>query len=201
MDGGNSMRLRFTIIVLALTAVLGVGCGSTGSSGSSSGADSGSSASESSNASTNGDSSTGGDSSTSGDSSSGAEAADSGKPLTKAEFIKRGDAICEAVPQEYSKKLSALEEEAKKSKKPKPSKTESNLNAAVPPLYAAIEALEELAPPQGDEQEAAAIVAALKSAAKGLEEKPESELLGPKSPFAEFQKLTKAYGFKLCSQL
>jgi len=42
---------------------------------------------------------------------------------------------------------------------------------------------------------------ALEAAAKGLEAKPESALSGPKSPFAEFQKLTQEYGFKVCSQL
>jgi hypothetical protein len=195
------MRLRFTFIVLALAAVLAVGCGSSGSSGSSSGADSGSSASESSTASTNGDSSTGGDSSTSGDSSSGGEAADSGKPLTKAEFIKEGEGICAKVPQEYGVKVKALEEEAKKSKKPKPTTAETNSKAAIPPLYVAIESFEELTPPKGEEKQVEAIVASLESAAKGVEQKPESELVGPKSPFAEFQKLTAAYGFKGCSQL
>lgn len=195
------MRLKLTFICLALAAVIAVGCGSSGSSGSSSGTGTEASATESSTGTTSGDSSSGGDSSTGGDSSSGGEADDGGKPLSKAEFIKKGDEICRVVPQEFSKRLSVLEEEANKSNKPKPSKSESNLEAAVPPLYVAVEALEELAPPQGDEQEAAAIVSALESAAKGLEEKPESELLGPQSPFAEFQKLTKAYGFQLCSQL
>ena len=46
-----------------------------------------------------------------------------------------------------------------------------------------------------------AIIAALEKAAEGLEKKPNSPLSGPKSPFAEFQKLTKAYGLAVCSQL
>lgn len=189
------MRLKITLICLALAAVLVVGCGSSGSSSSGSGAK------ESSTATTTGDTSS--SSSTSGDSSgdsSGSEAA-SGKPLTKAEFIAKGDAICAKVPPEYSKLIKALEAEAKEDKKPKPTEAEKNAKAAVPPLYVAVASLEELTPPKGEEQKTEAIVAALESAAKGLEQKPESELSGTKSPFAEFQKLTSAYGFKSCNLL
>jgi hypothetical protein len=185
------MRLKLTFICLALfVAAFAAGCGSSGSSGSSSGSGATGSSTSSST----------GDTSSTGGSSSGGEA-ESGKPLTKAEFIAKGDAICAKVPQEYSAKVEELGEEAKKSKKPKPSTAETNTKAAVPPLYVAVGSLEELTPPKGEEQQAEAIVAALESAAKGVEQKPESELSGPKSPFAEFQKLTKAYGFKGCSQL
>ena len=178
------MRLKLTVICLALIAIVAVGCG--GSGGSSGGSSGGGSATESSSA---------------GDSGSGGESAPKGKPLTKAAFIKEGDGICAKIPQEFGKKVKALEEEAKKKKQPKPSTAEINSKAAVPPLYVAVESFEELAPPKGDEQQAEAIIAALESAAKGVEQKPESELAGPKSPFAEFQKLTKAYGFEICSTL
>jgi hypothetical protein len=181
------MRLNLTLIVLALAAALAIGCGSSGSSGSGSGASSGSSATDSSTASSGGDSSSGGES--------------NGGAKVKAEFTQEGDAICQRVPTEYGKKAKALEAEAKKSNKPKPSKSETTLKAAVPPLYVAAEAFEELTPPEGDEEEIEAIIAALESAAEGLEAEPEAEFSGTKSPFAEFQKLTKAYGFRSCSQL
>jgi hypothetical protein len=187
------MRLRITFVCLALAAVIAVGCGSSGGSGSSSGGGGGTSATESSGATTAGDSSSGGDSSGSGEVG--------GAPLTKAEFITKGDAICAKVPEEYAAKVEALEAEAKKEKKPKPTTVEKNSVAAVPPLEVAIASFEEMTPPKGDEQEAEAIIAALESAAKSVEAKPESELSGPKSPFAEFQKLTGIYGFKACIQL
>ena len=188
------MRLKITFICIALfAAALAVGCGSGGSSGSSGGG-TGASATESSQ------STTGPETGAGGDSSSGGEAA-GGAPLTKIEYLKKGDEICAKVPQEYSAELKAMEEEAKKKKQPKPTKAETNSKAAVPPLYVAIAAFEELTPPKGEEKQVEAIIAALESAAKGLEKKPESELSGPKSPFAEFQKLTEAYGFKGCSQL
>lgn len=131
-----------------------------------------------------------------GSGSTDAGSSSSATPLTKAKFIKKGDEICGKVPPSYQAKLAKLEKE-----KPKPTQAETNLKAAVPPLYIAAEELEELGPPSGDEQQIEAIIEALKSAVKGLEANPESELAGPKSPFAEFQKLTKKYGFKGCSQL
>jgi hypothetical protein len=173
------MRFKLTLICLAIAALFAVGCGSSSTTGGASGTEP----------------------STGGDSSSGGESAPQGKPLTKAAFIKQGDAICAEVPQEYNKNLEALEKEAKKEKKPKPTTAEINSKAAVPPIHIAVEKLEKLGPPKGDEAEIEAIVKAMESAAKGVEAKPESELSGPKSPFAEFQKLTTAYGFQGCSQL
>jgi hypothetical protein len=123
-------------------------------------------------------------------------------PLTKAAFVKQGDAICEKVPKRYRARLKAVtKEQEQKSKPPKAAKEESNLKAAVPPLHTASAELDQLSAPTGDEQEAEAIVAALEKGADGLEESPGSELSGPKSPLAAFQRLTKEYGFKVCSEL
>lgn len=132
---------------------------------------------------------------------SGADGNSSSAPLTKAQFVKKADAICENVPVRYRKLLGEFEKEQKKQGKPKPSVAESNLAAAVPPLPEAAEELEALNPPSGDEQKVEAMIAALDAAAEGLEKKPNSALSGPQSPFDEFQKLTKAYGLTACSQL
>jgi hypothetical protein len=124
----------------------------------------------------------------------------SGPPLTKAAFVKKGDAICEKVPSRYQARLKALPK-PQKSKSPKAAEEEGNLKAAVPPLRTASAEFEELSAPKGDEQQAEAIVAALEKGADGLEESPGSELSGTKSPLAAFQRLTKEYGFKVCSEL
>jgi len=144
----------------------------------------------------------GGSSSDSGGSTASGEKSEkpTGPPLSKKAMIKEGEAICGKIPANYNKKRAALEKELKK-KGQKPTKSEENLKAAVPPLFVAVEEFEQLVPPKGDEAEIEAIIKALESAAKGLEEKPESELSGPKSPFNEFQTLTKKYGFEFCSQL
>jgi hypothetical protein len=175
------MRRQAIAILLGLAAIAAIvaSCGGSGDSGGGASSASTGSTSTASNAS---------------DTSSSTTAA---TPLTKAEFVKQGDAICKKVPSEYSAKLQALEKTAKS----KPSVEEVNLKAAVPPLRVATEELEELGVPSGDEAQIEVIVAALKEAADGLEAKPESPLSGPKSPFAKFQKLTGEYGFKVCTQL
>jgi hypothetical protein len=124
----------------------------------------------------------------------------SGPPLSKAAFVKQGDAICEKVPNRYQARLKTLPKE-KKSQSPQAEKEEENLKAAVPPLRTATTELEGLNLPTKDAQQAEAIVAALEEGADGVKAKPSSELSGSKSPMANFQKLTEKYGFKVCSQL
>jgi hypothetical protein len=122
-------------------------------------------------------------------------------PLTKAAFIKKGDATCEKIPTRYLARLNEVKKTQKKSMPPKAAKEEWNLKAAVPPLRTASSEFEELSPPSGDEQKAEAIVAALEKGADGLEASPGSELTGPKSPLAEFATLSKEYGLKFCGGL
>lgn len=177
------MRVKIILGSVLVVAILVVGCGggddsSSGSSGGASGATT----------------------TTSGDDGSSGAGSDS-SPLSKVEFVKKGDEICTRVPANYGKLLQTFEKEAKADGKPKPSTAEGNLKAAVPPLHTAVEEFEDLTPPKGDEPKVEAMIDALEAAAKGLEEKPSSELSGPQSPFAEFQKLTGEYGFKACSQL
>jgi hypothetical protein len=111
---------------------------------------------------------------------------------SKAQYIKQGDAICRNVPVRYREALARL---------PKDQQKESITTLAVPVLRRATDEFEKLGAPVGDEQKAEAMVAALKAAADGLEEAPDGALNGPKSPFGEFNKLTKAYGFQVCSAL
>jgi hypothetical protein len=177
------MRVKFILSVIVVMALVVAGCGGGDSSGTGSGTGA---------ASTDGTSSSE-DGTTSTDTSDG-----SGKPLTKAEWAGKADAICQEVPKGYNEKLAELEEENGKKKL---TLSEENLQAAVPPLLTAIEEMEELTPPKGEEKKVEEIIDALESAAKGVEEEPKSELSGPKSPFAEFQKLSGAYGMSFCSNL
>jgi hypothetical protein len=120
--------------------------------------------------------------------------------LSKAEFIKKGDVICGRVPTEYNKLVKTLETEMKR-KGQKLTAPERTLKAAVPPLYTAMRRLEKLPAPAGEEGRIEAIIAALESAAKGVEAEPKSELTGPNSPFAELRRLAGGYGFKFCGLL
>lgn len=118
------------------------------------------------------------------------------KRMTSSEFRIRMNEACIQVPPSYKEKLKELEKGGKKL-----TKAEITLKAAVPPLYDTIGLMESLKPPVNEEQKSEEVISALESAAKGLEAEPESELSGPKSPFAEFQKLTKEYGFETCAGL
>lgn len=203
-------------LILVLAVLLAIGCGGgddNGSGGSQNAAQSanatqandsqdGDGAPESSE-SGSGDSESA-ESDGSGDSGSGeaqSAAQSSGKPLSKPAFIKQGDAVCAGVPTDFQSRLQSLEKEKEEANQPKATTAEIAEKAAIPPLYTAAVKLEELVPPSGDEQEAEAIIAALEKAAEGLEANPNAEFSGPKSPFAEFQALTKKYGFKTCNQL
>lgn len=118
------------------------------------------------------------------------------KPLTKTEFHTRVNELCIQVPPSYEEELEKLKKGGKK-----PSKAEETLKAALPPLYSTVEGFEELEPPPVEKQALEEMISSLESAAKGLEEKPTSELSGPKSPFAEFQAVSKKLGFETCSGL
>lgn len=121
-----------------------------------------------------------------------------GKPLSPEEFNTRINEICIQVPPTYEEELKTLEKE---NGGKKPSKAETNLKAAIPPLESAIEQMKSVTPPASEEQTIEEVYSSLEDAVKGLEEEPKSELSGPKSPFAEFQKITKESGFETCSGL
>lgn len=168
------MRAKITLIGVAAVVIFAVGCGGGGNS--------------TSNGATTGD--------TGSTTSAASSATGNSKPLTKTEFNTRINEICIQVPPGYEEKVKELEKGGKKL-----SKAEGNLKAALPPLHAAIEQMEAVTPPPGEEQKLEETIAALNAAAKGVEEEPSSELSGPKSPFAEFQKLTKEFGFETCTGL
>lgn len=186
------MRLSGLLFCVLLAVVVGVGCGSGGSSGGTGGSG-GETSSEATTAGAETNGSEGGDASVGGNGGS-----QSG-PLTKKAFVKEAEAICRKIPTTYQERSEALAKSMKKGQEPTPA--ELKLKAAVPTDLLAAEELEALSPPTGDEQKVEAIIQSLKNAAKGLEEDPEAEFTGPKSPFAEWQKLTKEYGLSYCSQL
>lgn len=178
------MRLSGLLVCVFVAAVVVVGCGSSGSSGGTS------AETTTAGAESNG---------SGGEGSVGDEGGSQSGPLTKKAFIKEAEAICQKIPTNFEEKSEALAKSMKKGQEPTPAETK--LKAGVPSDYLAVEELEALSPPAGDEQNVEAIIQSLKNAAKGLEENPESEFSGPKSPFAEWQKLTKEYGLSFCSQL
>jgi hypothetical protein len=191
------MRLKIILGSVFVIAILVVGCG--GGSGDSSSGTTGGDTGALSNATTDGSGATTnsemGEGTSGEERTSGEDGAES-KPLSQVEFATRVNEICIQVPPGYKEELKKLEKGGNK-----PSKEETTLKAAVPPIHAAIEQMESVTPPEGEEQKLEELVAALETAAKGLEEDPSLPLSGPQSSFDEFQKLTKKFNFQTCTGL
>lgn len=195
------MRLKviFGLVMMVMVGVLLAGCGGSSDSSSSGTDATGAESTAAEGDTTNANSNDGGGEEDGGNEESGSttEAGES-KPMTKTEFKTRVEEICIQVPPTYEEELKQLEKE---NGGKKPSKAETNLKAAIPPLESALGQMESLTPPAAEEQKLEETVTALQGAVKGLEEEPTAELSGPKSPFAEFQKVTKENGFETCSGL
>jgi hypothetical protein len=144
-----------------------------------------------------GDSSTGSTNAGSVSSADG-EPADSGAvALTKAQFIKRGDAICAQADKEQTTNVAAYVKKHPNSES-KAGQIQLVLVAGLPPLRVEWEELAALNPPASDEAEVEAIVDGIKLATAKAEEDPASVLVSP-SPYAQVGKLAGKYGFKVCS--
>lgn len=124
---------------------------------------------------------------------------DSGSGLTKAEFVKQGDAICAEADAEKNAGLEAAFERQTKSGNPLSKGFEQKLvtEVALPPVSAMTE---ELAALDAPDEEAEAIVSAYEESVREIEDDP-SSVLGGSNPFEAADKLAGEYGFKRCSEI
>ena len=138
------------------------------------------------------------DTTTSGSSSDTTETA---AALSKAEFIKQGDAICAKGNKSIETEANEFAEENNvNTEKPTKAQKEEVISEVVAPdLLKQGEEIGELGAPSGDEAEVEAIVAAVEGGAEELEENP-SLLIGGKNPLSKGAKLAGSYGFKVCGQ-
>ncbi|HEU4705948.1 MAG TPA: hypothetical protein VFS64_02035 [Solirubrobacterales bacterium] len=132
---------------------------------------------------------------------SGGSSTESG--LTKAQFIKRGDAICHTARRRKTEALKAwTEAPANKGKTFEDWSTAElehvYLTVALPPVKQASQELADLTPPTGDVK-AEEIVKSLAATVGALEENPRAALKG--APYYHTDKLAQAYGFKACGFL
>lgn len=124
------------------------------------------------------------------------EAASTDAPLTKAEFIKKGDAFCEKAEKKFPAELRAFGQERKVTGSlTKAQGEEAVQTVLIPSLQAQADQLEQLGAPSGDEDQVEAIVGGLqKVLAKGEEDSSE---IGAR-PLSAIAKLAKEYGFEVC---
>jgi len=118
--------------------------------------------------------------------------------LTKAEFIKQGDAICAEAEE---KKNAALEKAFQKKENQSSQKAVQErlvTEVALPPVATMAEELADLGAP---DDQASAIVEGYEEAVEEIEADPAAAVASEEGPFKEPNELAADYGFKECSQV
>ena len=118
--------------------------------------------------------------------------------LTKAEFIRQGDAICKkANSQNRAEAEDFADENGFELEKASDEQLEEAISAVlVPSLNQQAEDVEALGAPAGDEERVEEIIASLEDAAGRIEDEPSSAFEG--EPLREASRLAEDYGFKVC---
>lgn len=128
----------------------------------------------------------------------GGDSTDSGAPLTKAEFIKQGDAICKEGNEESRPELEEFADEQgfEVEKMSKAQLEEAVTQVLVPNLEQQAEELDALEPPVSERAEVKAIIDSLEEATAEIKKAPSEFVEG--TPLAKTIRLENAYGFKAC---
>jgi len=120
--------------------------------------------------------------------------------LTKAEFIKQGDAICKEANEENETEAEEFAEENDFTleKASEEQLEEAVAEVLVPSLNKQVEELDALGAPEGDEDQVEEIVVSLEDVAGEIEDDP-SAVFDEKT-LQKPSQLAKAYGFKVCGE-
>ena len=117
------------------------------------------------------------------------------EPLTKAEFIKAADAICEKADEAQEAELAAYVKKNPKAEANKAEQTKLVAIAGLPPVRTEIEELAELGVPE----EAEALLGEMEKALEESESDPSSVLDSTDNPFTAVEKEAAKFGFKACN--
>jgi hypothetical protein len=138
-----------------------------------------------------------------GDSGESSEVAVQAGSLSKVEFTKKADAICEATRNKFTSKYTAL---IQKYEAEPSSSAELRLvmdviveTALLPNYERGIDEIVALGAPSGDEDEVEAFLNALRERLGEMEETP-AKLGRSLTPFARAEKLAEAYGLTGCAE-
>jgi hypothetical protein len=115
--------------------------------------------------------------------------------LTKAEFVRQGDAICEQASAEQTELATHYK---------KGEVAEGNLETVtavfVPPMEKELRRLEALIPPQADERKVRTILDGIGSGIKDAKADYLDLFVKETDPFAEANELARKYGFEACAE-
>jgi hypothetical protein len=134
--------------------------------------------------------------------SSSDESTETTAALTKAEFIKQGDAICEKCNKHDEAEFESFAKEHELSEKKEPTKAQQEelvTDVVLPSISKQAEELRELGVPSGDEDAVNGILDGLDEAIEKAEDAPTLVLEG-QGPFVDVNKQAKEYGFEVCGQ-
>lgn len=124
--------------------------------------------------------------------------------LTKAEFLKQGNAICAAGNKEIEEGFEEFAKEEGINDKAPPSKAQSQKASEtilLPTINKQIEGLRELGTPEGDEGEVDELLTSAEEAVEKGEEDPVALIEEEGSnPFAEVNKAAREYGLTVCGE-
>ena len=122
--------------------------------------------------------------------------------LTKAEFLKQGNAICAKGNKEIEKGFEEFEaENGLENKQPsKAQLTEAIETVVLPAISEQVEGIEGLEPPSGEEAKVEALTDAAAEGVEKGEEDPAALTTEKADPFAKANKLANEYGLVKCGE-
>jgi hypothetical protein len=125
--------------------------------------------------------------------------ADSGT-ISKAEFIRKADAICKETDLAQKEKLAIYEKTHKVASADHSAQEKALVLAAFPPIGSEIEEVAALGTPAAGANRLKAILNGWRSALQAIERKPDLVMGLGEGPFTKPDKLAGRYGFKDCAQ-
>jgi hypothetical protein len=132
----------------------------------------------------------------------GGDDSDTTASLSKAEFIKQADAICEKSESKVSSEFEDFAKENDWSEDEEPTKEQQEEAIAEvigPSVQSQAEEIRELGAPEGDEKTINKMLTAVEDGVEALEESPD-QLVEGKNPLAKGSKLARDYGLEKCGE-
>ena len=125
---------------------------------------------------------------------------DDEKPLSKAEYVKQGDAICKKAQASGEKKVEEMFGDLGPNEKPSDEQLTTLVEDVIKPnTQGQLNDLRDLTPPEGDEDTVNGIYDGVEEGLAKVEDDPKI-LLSKDDPFAPATKKAEEYGFKECSK-
>jgi hypothetical protein len=122
--------------------------------------------------------------------------------ISRAEFVKKANAICAKDEERLHADFLAFSEERQNSSVPPRVEGEESINQIIAPaMTREMEELQALGLPKGDEGHIEALFAAVEEGVQKARERPESVITANSEMFGKAIKLATAYGLNVCASL